>query len=154
MRYAWTAAALLVALVLHSALGILAPSEVRIVDPFMVVVVYCGLTGGETHGMLAGAAAGWIQDIHFGGPIVGLSALAKLVIGFGVGVAGNRFMIVGTPPRSLTLFVAVIVEALLLHQLALLTLFALIARATITALLGALVFETIDLRLKRSTLRP
>jgi cell shape-determining protein MreD len=162
MRYAWTAAALLVALVLQSALGILAPSEVRIVDPFMVVVVYCGLTGGETHGMLAGAAAGWIQDIHFGGPIVGLSALTKLVIGFGVGVAGNRFMIVGTPPRSLTLFVAVVVEALLLRQLALvfdipagaLTIFALLARATITALLGALVFETIDLRLGRSTLRP
>ena len=25
------------------------------------------LAGGETHGMLAGAAAGWVQDVHFGG---------------------------------------------------------------------------------------
>jgi rod shape-determining protein MreD len=162
MRYAWTASALLLALVLHSALGIVAPGEVRLVDPFLVVVVYCGLTGGETHGMLAGAAAGWIQDILFGGPIVGLSALSKLLLGFGVGVAGNRFMIVGTSARSLTLFVAVLADALLLRQLALafevptgeLSLFTLLARATVTALLGALAFEAIDFRLKRRALRP
>jgi rod shape-determining protein MreD len=162
MRYAWTAAALLLALVLQSALGILVPSEVRIVDPFLVVVVYCALTGGETHGMLAGAAAGWIQDIHFGGPIVGLSALTKLLVGFGVGVAGSRFMIVGTSPRSLALFAAVIVEALLLRQLALvfdipaggLSVFALLARATATALMGAVAFEAIEFRLNRRSLRP
>jgi rod shape-determining protein MreD len=162
MRYAWTAGALLLALVLQSALGIVAPSEVRIVDLFLIVVVYCGLTGGETHGMLTGAAAGWIQDIHFGGPIVGLSALTKLLVGFGVGVAGNRFMIVGTSPRSLTLFAAVVAEAVLLRQLALvfdvpaggLSVFGLLARATVTALIGALVFEAIDLRLKRGMLRP
>jgi cell shape-determining protein MreD len=162
MRYAWTAAALLLALVLQSALGILLPSEVRVVDPFLVVVVYCGLTGGETHGMLAGAAAGWIQDIHFGGPVVGLTPLALLLVGFGVGVAANRFMIVGTAPRSLALFVSAVAEALLLSQLALVFeiptggtgAFTLLARATLTALFGALAFEAVEFRLRRRVLRP
>ena len=59
--------------------------QARVFDPFLLVVVYCGLTGGEVHGMLAGAAAGWVQDVHFGGRILGLSGLSKLLVGFGVG---------------------------------------------------------------------
>ena len=53
------------------------PAEARFLDPFLLVVVYCALVGGETHGMLAGAAAGWVQDVHFGGSVLGLSALAE-----------------------------------------------------------------------------
>jgi rod shape-determining protein MreD len=161
MRYVWTAAGLLLALLLQSALGVVAPGEARTIDPFLVVVVYCALSGGETHGMLAGAAAGWVQDIHFGGPIVGLSALSKLLVGFGVGVAGSRFMIVGTAPRSLTLFAAVIADALVFRQIATvfeiptggLSPFGLLARSTVTALLGTLAFEAIEMRRRRLELR-
>jgi len=161
VRYAWTVAGLLLALLLQSALGVVAPGEARTLDPFLIVVVYCGLSGGETHGMLAGAAAGWVQDVHFGGPIVGLSALSKLLVGFGVGVAGSRFMIVGTAPRSLTLLVAAVADALLLQQIALvfeiptsgISLFGLMARSSVTALLGTLVFEAIDLHRRRTELR-
>ena len=32
--------------------------------------------------VLAGVAAGWVQDLLFGGPILGLSALSKLLVGF------------------------------------------------------------------------
>lgn len=161
MRYLWTALGLLAALLLQSALGVVAPGEARIIDPFAIVVVYCALSGGETHGMLAGAAAGWVQDIHFGGPIVGLSALSKLLVGFGVGVAGSRFMIVGTAPRSLTLLVAVIADALVFRQIAVvfeipagsLSPFSLLARSTVTALLGTLAFEAIEMRRRRLELR-
>jgi len=161
MRYVWTAAGLLVALLLQSALGVVAPGEARTIDPFLIVVVYCALSGGETHGMLAGAAAGWVQDIHFGGSIVGLSALSKLLVGFGVGVAGSRFMIVGTAPRSLALFVAVVADALVFRQIATvfeiptggLSAFGLLARSTVTALLGTLAFEALEMRRRRKELR-
>ena len=161
MRYAWTVAALLLALVLQSALGVLAPSESRIVDPFLIVVVYCGLVGGETYGMLTGAAAGWIEDIHFGGPIMGFSALSKLLVGFCVGVAGSRFLIVGTAPRSLTLFVATVADAFLFQRLVAvfevpssqLSAFSLVTRATVTALTGAAAFEAADFQRRRRELR-
>jgi rod shape-determining protein MreD len=161
MRYVWTAAGLLVALLLQSALGVVAPGEARTIDPFLIVVVYCALSGGEAHGMLAGAAAGWVQDIHFGGPILGLSALSKLLVGFGVGVAGSRFMIVGTAPRSLALFTAVIADALVFRQIATVfeistgatSPFGLLARSTVTALLGTLAFEALEMRRRRLELR-
>ena len=40
-------------------------------------VVPDALTGYP--GPLAGMAAGWVQDVHFGGEVLGLSALAKLL---------------------------------------------------------------------------
>ena len=56
---AWTGFALLAALVIQTTLSQIAPARVQTLDPFLLVVVYCALSGGEVHGMLAGAAAGW-----------------------------------------------------------------------------------------------
>ena len=161
MKVAWTAAALLVALLLQSVLGILTPEHGWIVDPFLLVVVYCGLVGGETHGMLAGVAAGWLQDIHFGGPVAGLSALTKLLVGFGVGLAGSRFLIVGTAPRLLTLFAAAAADAVLFERLALvfeipvgaLSALAFLGRAAANALVGAVLFEIVEMRFGRREVR-
>ena len=44
-----------------AALAHLVGSPGRYLDPFLLVVVYCALSFGETHGMLAGAAAGLSQ---------------------------------------------------------------------------------------------
>jgi rod shape-determining protein MreD len=161
VRLAWTAAALVAALLLQSTMGVLAPDHGRIVDPFLLVVVYCGLVGGETHGMLAGVASGWVQDIHFGGPVAGLSALTKLLVGFGVGLAGSRFLIAGTAPRILTLFVAALADAILFERLALvfeipsgsLSAMALLGRATANALAGAMLFEVVEMRFRRREMR-
>jgi rod shape-determining protein MreD len=90
MRVFWTAVALLGALLLQTALTQIAPGHARILDPFLIVLVYCALIGGEMQGMLAGGAAGWIQDIHFGGSVLGLSGLTKILIGFAVGAASTR----------------------------------------------------------------
>ncbi len=68
--------------------------------------------------MLAGAAAGWVQDVHFGGPCLGLSALAKLVVGFTVGLAAGHFLLAGPGPRALVLLVATLADALIFHWLA------------------------------------
>ena len=91
MRAFWTALALLAAFLLQSGLTRAVPFFAKVFDPFLLVLVYCGLAYGEIYGMLVGLAAGWIQDVQFGGRIIGLSGLAKLLVGFVVGAAGSRF---------------------------------------------------------------
>jgi len=102
----WTALTILMALLLETALGRLVPGGPRLFDAFLLVTVYCSLMGGETHGMLAGMCAGWVQDIHFAGPVLGLSAFTKLLVGYAVGVGGGHFLIVGPAARALVLLLA------------------------------------------------
>lgn len=157
MKMFWTALAILGALLLQSAMTRVAPGYARTLDPFLLVLVYCGLTGGETYGMLAGAAAGWVQDVHFAGPVVGLSGLTKVVVGFAVGIAGARFLLTGPGPRMLVLFSATCVDALLFERLASvfdvpvegLGLAGFVSRGAANALVGAAVFEVLDRRLGR-----
>jgi len=159
-RAFWTALAILGAVLVETSLGYLVTDPGRLFDPFLLVVVYCALVGGETHGMLAGAAAGWVQDVLFGGRVLGLSALAKLVVGFTAGAAAGRFLIGSTAARSLVLLLATVADALLLQWLA--SVFALdvapmgplalASRATTNALVGGLLFTLVDRRLRRSSL--
>ena len=157
---AWTGFALLAALVIQTTLSQIAPARVQTLDPFLLVVVYCALSGGEVHGMLAGAAAGWIEDANFGGAIVGLSGLSKLLVGYGVGIVGGRFLITGPSPRLLMIFGAATVDAVLVQQfanafdvpLADLSFTALLARSGANALLGAAFYELVDRRLRRERL--
>jgi rod shape-determining protein MreD len=157
MRAFWTLAAVLGALLVQSAMSQIAPAQARLLDPFLLVLVYCGLTGGETHGMLAGAIAGWVQDVHFGGSVLGLEGLTKVIVGFGVGLAGARFLLAGAGPRLLVLFGATLMDALILERLAALfdlrihdlSVAGLTARATVNAILGATLFEMIDRRRQR-----
>jgi rod shape-determining protein MreD len=158
MRAFWaTALAILAALLVQTALGRLLPMQARVFDPFLLVVVYCGLTGGEVHGMLAGAAAGWVQDVHFGVRIEGLAGLSKVLVGFGVGVGSTRFHLGEPAARLLVLMVATIVDALLFGQLAQvfdvqayeLSPLGLIARAVVNGAVGMVVFETVDRQRRR-----
>jgi rod shape-determining protein MreD len=149
--------AILMALVVSTALGQLVPPLGRIVDPFLLVVVYCALRGGETHGMLAGLAAGWVQDAQFAGPVLGFSPLCKIIIGFTVGLAGSRFLLAGLGARTLVLLAASAADTLLFQWLA--AVFdvriidpgplGLLWRATVNAALGVALFELIDRRLPR-----
>jgi rod shape-determining protein MreD len=100
-RAVWTGLAISGAVIVETALGYLVPAPGRYLDPFLLVVVYCALTGNETHGMLAGAAAGWVQELLFGGRVLGLSALAKLLVGYAVGLGAGRFLIASTAARAL-----------------------------------------------------
>jgi len=155
VKVLWTAFALTSALLVQSALGQLAPGQARLFDPFLLVLVYCALTRGEAFGMLAGGAAGWIQDILFGGRVLGLSGLTKVLLGFGVGLAGSRFLLTSTGARTLVLLVTTIADALLHRWLAAvfdvptleLSPSALLTRATVNAVLGVVSFGVVDRRL-------
>lgn len=152
MRAVWTALALVLALLFQSALSLVFPAAARLVDPFLLVLVYCGLTGGETHGMLAGAAAGWIQDVHFGGPVVGLSGLSKVVVGYGVGLSGTRFHLNEPSARVLVIFLASVTDAIVFDRLAAAFEVAalalppshVLARAAVNVFLGMAVFMLIE----------
>lgn len=154
----WTGVAIVGALLVETGLGYLVAEPGRYLDPFLLVVVYCALSGGETHGMLAGVAAGWVQDVHFGGEVAGLSALSKLLVGFAVGAAGSHFLLTSTSARALVLLLATAADALLVLWLA--SVFAigvtpmspvtLASRASVTAVVGGVLFALIDRRLQQT----
>jgi rod shape-determining protein MreD len=154
-RVFWTGLAIAAAVLVETALAYLVPSPGRYLDPFLLVVVYIALAGGETSGMLAGAAAGWVQDALFGGRVLGISGLSKLVVAFGVGLAAGRFLITGAAARALVVLIATVADALLVQWLASvfsvqaagLAPLTLLARATLNALVGGLLFALVDRRL-------
>ncbi len=154
MTLFWTTAALIAALLLQTVLSLVLPGYARLFDPFLLVLVYCGLTGGASHAMLAGAAAGWIQDVHFGGEVMGLSGLTKLLVGFAVGVASTRFHLTDPAARVLVLFGASLVDAVLFRQLAVafelevlsLSPFGIVSRAALNAGVGLGAYELVERR--------
>jgi rod shape-determining protein MreD len=160
MKAFLTGLGVVAALLVQSGLSRLLPSGAPILDPFLLVVVYCALVGGETHGMLAGALAGWVQDVHFGGTVLGFAPLSKVLVGFGVGLAAYRFMLAGPGPRTLTLLGAAAADALLFAWLAYvfdvrtadLSFLALASRATVNAAVGVVLFELLDRRFRRERL--
>jgi rod shape-determining protein MreD len=157
MKVLGIALALLSALLLQSALSRVLPAQARVFDPFLLVMVYYGLSGGETEGMVIGAIGGWIQDIQFGGGILGLTGLSRVLLGFAVGMAGTRFHLTEPAPRALVLFLAGAADALVFTALAgafdvavaHLSPLVLLTRAGVNAAVGVLVFELIDRRLRR-----
>ena len=157
-RAFWTALAIVGAVLVETALGYLVPQPGRLFDPFLLVVVYCALAGGETHGMLTGVAAGWVQDALFGGRVLGLAGLSKLALGFAVGLAGGRFLITSAPARALAVLVASLADGLLVPwlasvfglELAPLAPLALVGRAAVNASVGGVLFALVERRLQGS----
>ena len=74
------------------------------VDLVLVAVVAVALTTGPVGGMLAGTAAGLIQDALSSG-VVGIGSLAKTIVGFLAGAFGQQFIVTAALPR-LVIFMA------------------------------------------------
>jgi rod shape-determining protein MreD len=121
------------------------------IDLVLVAVVYVALMTGPIGGMLAGSAAGLIQDALSSG-IIGIGGLAKSIIGFAAGVVGQQFIVTAALPR-LVMFVA----ATAAHALVFMGLYtvlsdrtfpspwaALAAQAMGNALVGMMVVTVID----------
>ncbi len=156
MRPLWTVTGLLLALGAQLLLVRLAPAGLSAAfDPFLLVVVHSALVGGERRGMLMGLACGWIQDVLFAGPVLGLTPLSKLLVGFGVGLASTRFLVAGAGPRALVLASAALLDVLLFERLAALLgagvpelpLDTLALRALLAAVVGAPLLGVLEHRL-------
>jgi rod shape-determining protein MreD len=86
------------------------PGGVAPVDLVLVAVVYAALTTGPVGGMLAGSAAGLVQDALSSG-IIGIGGLAKAVVGFFVGAIGQQFIVAAALPRLVTFMAATALHA-------------------------------------------
>ena len=74
------------------------------VDLVLIVVVFAALPRGPIAGLWTGTLAGLLQDALSGG-IVGVSGLAKTIVGVLAGVGGSRF-ILGTIWHRMTVLIA------------------------------------------------
>ena len=74
------------------------------VDLVLVAVIGVALTIGPVGGMLAGSAAGLIQDALSSG-VVGIGGLAKTIVGFLAGAFWQQFIVTAALPR-LVIFMA------------------------------------------------
>jgi rod shape-determining protein MreD len=96
--------AIALALALQTTLARVLVGGSAAIDLVLVAVVYVALTTGPVGGMLAGSAAGLIQDALSSG-VIGIGGLAKAIVGFLAGAFGQQFIVTAALPR-LVMFVA------------------------------------------------
>jgi rod shape-determining protein MreD len=104
--------AIALALALQTSLARFLVGGTAALDLVLVVVVYVALTSGPVTGMLAGSAAGIVQDALSSGT-VGIGGLANAIVGFGVGVIGQQFIVTAPFPRFVMFIVATLVHSAL-----------------------------------------
>lgn len=127
---------MLVAVTLQVALARYAVADRWVFDFVLVGVVFCALQWGPVAGMLGGTLGGLLQDL-LAGTIVGVSALAKTIVGFGAGVVGAQFVL--ARPRARMVIVAV---CSVVHRLLMLGLTGLIDQQMPALAWGAILGET------------
>jgi hypothetical protein len=157
MTVLWAGTLIVIALLFQAGLSLLLPAHAALLDPFLIITVFVCLTRGETPGMSFGAAAAWAQDLAFGGPVLGLLGLARVLVAFAVGQVGRRFLVSNFPARCVTLFAASFADVWLLARFAAvfevplnwMPLPTLLARATANAIVGAVAFQLIERRWRR-----
>jgi rod shape-determining protein MreD len=104
--------AIALALALQTSLARFLVGGTAAIDLVLVVVVYVALTSGPVTGMLSGSAAGIVQDALSSGT-VGIGGLANAIVGFGVGVIGQQFIVTAAFPRFVMFIVATLVHSAL-----------------------------------------
>ena len=112
MRAAGILIAIALALALQTSLARFLVGGTAALDLVLVVVVYVALTSGPVTGMFSGSAAGIVQDALSSGT-VGIGGLANAIVGFGVGVIGQQFIVTAAFPRFVMFIVATLVHSAL-----------------------------------------
>jgi rod shape-determining protein MreD len=152
MKVAIPAFAIIAALLLQGGLTLVLPAHARFLDPFLLITLHFALTRGETPGMLVGITAGWIQDVNFGTPVLGLIALSRAIVAYCVGVLARRFLITGAIIRTVVVFFSTLLDAWIFESLAgmfdlrinVLSFADLLIRGAVNALVGATAFQLIE----------
>ncbi len=153
----WSLFALGLALLVQSGLTLLLAEKAAFFDPCLIITVYVALTRGENLGMLTGLAGGWAQDVVFGGRLLGLTGLARILVAFMVGQAGRRFLLISAVAHFSVLFAAALLDAWLVERCAALfdvplrslTGAAFVYRALLNAVIGTVAFQVAERRLRK-----
>ncbi len=111
MKVAGILIAIALALALQTAMARFVVGGTAAVDLVLVIVVYVALTTGPASGMLAGSAAGLIQDALSSG-LIGIGGLSKAIVGYAAGVAGQQFIMTAALPRFVMFMAATALHAL------------------------------------------
>lgn len=111
MKFLWAAGAIVIALVFQTTIARVAMRGAVAIDMVLVTVVYVALTTGPATGLLAGAAAGLLQDALVASPVLGIGGLAKTIVGFLAGLVGTQFIVAQSLPRFVVFFAATLVHA-------------------------------------------
>ena len=144
-------AALAVGLFLQSTIAGMSFTAGTRVNLVLVAVIYAALAYGPVTGMLAGCAAGLVQDA-IAGAIVGVGGLSKTVVGFFVGVLGAHFIVTTPVPRFIMFFGASLVHELCFQALSALVesrgmrfqLSGVLIQALVNAAVGMTVFFLVE----------
>jgi rod shape-determining protein MreD len=107
---------LLIALTLHSLLDSFYPNALGFFDPYVILVVYYSMGGNILGAIIAGVAAGFVQDA-FSLAVFGLHAFSLTVCAYAVAYINSRLVLRGTLFFGACLAGAVIVNELVMYIL-------------------------------------
>ena len=85
------------------------PAMSRFFDLPLIPVVYYAITRGPRRALLAGTAAGLLQD-SLEGTLLGANALSKALLGYLVGILGLRFSLVPLILRIIVIAAATVLS--------------------------------------------
>jgi rod shape-determining protein MreD len=107
---------LLIALTLHSLLDSFYPNAMAFFNPYAILVVYYSMGGNVFGAIIAGVAAGFVQDA-FSNTIFGLHAFSLTVCAYAVAYVNSRLVLRGTLAFGACLGGAVVVNELVIYIL-------------------------------------
>ncbi|MBI2832881.1 MAG: rod shape-determining protein MreD [Acidobacteria bacterium] len=169
MKAARVMLAIAVALAMQTTLAGLTFGSRTALDLVLVVVVFTGLAYGPGAALFAGTVGGLAQDA-LAGRIIGVTGLAKSLVGFFSGVIGSQFIVTQPLPRF-----TVFMLATMAHEFCTRGLYALLApggfifqwapvlgQGIANGLVGIVAFQVVELlpgavqrrRLGRGGIRP
>jgi rod shape-determining protein MreD len=146
---------LLIALTLHSLLDSFFPNALAFFNPYIILVAYYAMGGNIFGAIIAGVAAGFVQDA-FSGVIFGLHAFSLTVCAYAIAYINSRLVLRGTVAFAACLAGAVVVNELMIYILVNILLKTkvemfeqgLLVKTIFTLLFGMLVYQLIAIFLR------
>src|SRR2546423_10895246 len=116
MRWLRFAVGLLIALTLHSLLDSFFPNALAFFNPYVILITYYAIGGNLVVAILAGIAAGLLQDAY-SGAIFGLHAFSLTVCAYAVAYINSRLVLRRTLAFCDCLIGSLIVNAFVIYEL-------------------------------------
>jgi rod shape-determining protein MreD len=146
---------LLLALTLHSLLDSFSPNALAFFNPYVILVVYYAMGGNVFGAIIAGVAAGLVQDAFTYAPF-GMHAFSLTVVGYAVAYLNSRLVLRGTLAFGACLAGGVIVNELVIYILVNILMKqkvemfeqGMIVKTIFTCLFGMLVYQLLTLFLR------
>lgn len=155
MRWLRFVIGLLIALTLHSILDSFSPNALAFLNPYVILIVYYAMGGNVFGAIIAGVAAGLVQDAFTYAPF-GMHAFSLTVCGYTVAYVNSRLVLRGTLAFGACLIGAVIVNEIVLYVLVNILMKqkvemfeqGMVVKTIFTCLFGMLVYQLLALFLR------